>query len=83
MSENDPELEDSTLSQAVTRDGITIQVCIYRIKDSGEGWILEVVDDQGTSTVWGDPFATDRDAYSEFQRVLAVEGIRSFSETRH
>jgi uncharacterized protein len=83
MIDSDPEIEDSPLSSAVTRDGATVKVCIYRIKDSGEGWTLEVVDDRGTSTVWGDPFATDRDAYTEFQRVLAVEGIRSFCETRH
>jgi hypothetical protein len=55
------------------------RVEIYRIAGSGEGWSLEVVDQDGGSTVWSDLFATDRDAYAEFTETLETEGIRSFA----
>lgn len=71
------EVEDSPLSQTVTRDGVTVEVCIYRGK--GEtGWLLEVVDQEGTSTIWDDPFDTDREALQEAMNTIAVEGIASF-----
>lgn len=42
---------ESPLSQSVTRDGKTARVDIY---GNGEGgWLLEVVDEFGNSTVWG------------------------------
>lgn len=34
--DDDVELEDSPLSGELTRDGITVKVTIYRIRDSGE-----------------------------------------------
>lgn len=58
--EDDYELQISPLSQAISSDGQTVQVDIYRGGD--DGWILEVVDESGTSTVWDDPFPTDTDA---------------------
>jgi len=45
----------------ISEDGTKIQVDIYR----GEGrsvWILEVIDEENASTVWDDPFDTDREA---------------------
>jgi hypothetical protein len=81
MTGNDePEIESSPLCTSVTRDGITVRVEIYRIAGSGEGWLLEVVDQDGGSTVWSDQFATDRDAYTEFSQTLEAEGIRAFAE---
>jgi hypothetical protein len=80
MIEDDtPEIESSPLCTSVTREGITVRVEIYRIAGSGEGWSLEVVDQDGGSTVWSDLFATDRDAYAEFTQTLETEGIRSFA----
>ena len=76
----DPELEYSPFCGAVTRDGITVRVDIYRLAESKEGWSLEVIDDKNGSTVWDELFATDRDAYEEFYRTLETEGIRSFAE---
>jgi hypothetical protein len=78
-NEDDPQIESSPLCTSVTRDGITVRVEIYRIAGSGEGWSLEVVDQDGGSTVWSDLFATDRDAYAEFTQTLEMEGIRSFA----
>jgi hypothetical protein len=79
MTEHDPEIESSPLCASVIREGITVRVEIYRIAGSGEGWSLEVVDQDGGSTVWSELFATDRDAYAEFTETLETEGIRSFA----
>jgi len=80
MTDEDPEIEHSPLCGRVTRDGITIQVQIYRLAGSTDGWSLEVVDQEDASTVWDDLFATDEEAYAEFYRTLETEGIRSFAE---
>lgn len=78
MLNEDPEIEESPLSGIVTRDGVAVCVEIYRLVEGDRSWTLEVVDCEGTSTVWDDRFATDEDAYAEFCRTLEVEGIRSF-----
>jgi hypothetical protein len=78
--DDDPEIESSPLTAEIKCDGMTVRVEIYRIKGSADGWSLEVVDHNGTSTVWDDLFPTDRDAYAEFEQTLASDGIRSFSE---
>lgn len=72
------EIENSPLSADVTRDGMTVEVCIYRIKGSPEGWSLEVVDHEGGSTVWDDLFDTDQAAFDEFVSTVEREGIGSF-----
>jgi hypothetical protein len=78
--EEDPEIEYSALCGKVSRDGTTVRVEIYRIAEGSEGWSLEVIDEEGASTVWDDLFATDEEAYAEFYRTLETEGIRSFAE---
>lgn len=81
MAEDDDlEIEYSPLCGDVARDGVTVRVEIYRLAGREEGWSLEVVDQEGASTVWDGLFATDQEAYVEFQRTLEVEGIRSFAE---
>ena len=80
INDNDPEIESSRLSQSVSRDGITVRVEIYRLAGRDESWSLEVVDQEGGSTVWDETFAKDQDAYAEFNRTLETEGIRSFAE---
>jgi hypothetical protein len=57
--EEDPEIEYSALCGKVSRDGTTVRVEIYRIAEGSEGWSLEVIDEEGASTVWDDLFATD------------------------
>jgi hypothetical protein len=78
--EDERELEYSPLCADETREGITVRVEIYRFAGSGEGWSLEVVDQDHGSTVWKETFARDEDAYAEFYRTLEAEGIRSFVE---
>ena len=78
---DDIELIYSEHCQTVTRNGKTIKVEIY---GSGKNdWILEVVDEDNNSTVWDDPFPTDKDAYQEFQRTLKEEGIESMIGLDH
>jgi hypothetical protein len=72
------ELKMSALCQSVSREGKTVDVDIY---ENGEGgWILEVVDGYGNSTVWDDPFTTDQDALDEVMRTIEDEGIGSLIE---
>ncbi|MCB1470533.1 MAG: hypothetical protein KDK08_26055 [Rhizobiaceae bacterium] len=75
MTNDDPEIEVSPLSGMVTHDGVTVDVQIYRIAGSGDGWFLDVVSTDGASTVWDDPFPTDEAAHAEFNRALKEEGI--------
>jgi uncharacterized protein len=75
-----PELLDilvfSPLNRSITSDGKTVRVQIY--KDDGDaGWLLEVVDDHGNSSVWREPFASDQLALDEVQRTIDEEGIDS------
>lgn len=71
----DIELIYSKHCQSVSRNNTTIKVMIYRSEKND--WILEVVDEDNNSTVWDEPFGTEDDAYQEFQRTLAEEGIES------
>ncbi|WP_062213036.1 hypothetical protein [Aureimonas sp. AU12] len=73
--DEDPAIEVSPLSGNVTRDGVTVELAIYRIAASNEGWTLEVVDKENASTVWDARFVTDDEAYREFHRCLDEEGI--------
>lgn len=63
----------SPLTRSVTRDGKTVQVDIY---ENGEGgWLLEVVDEYGNSTVWDDSFTSDREALDEALKTIDEDGI--------
>ena len=71
-----PGIIRSPLSQTGTPDGITVQVEIYRI-DGTDGWTLELIDEEGGSTVWQDSFATDAEAFAEF-----MDGVRQLGLAR-
>jgi uncharacterized protein len=73
---NNPKLIDSRHSGYVTRDDVTIELCIYRLQHSK--WTLEVVDAEGTSTVWDEEFETDDDALAEFERTVRDDGMLEF-----
>ena len=73
------EIKYSTLCQKVTSEGKSVQVDIY--EDSKGGWILEVVDEYGNSTVWDDPFKTDDEALDEVFDTIEKEGISSLIGT--
>ena len=75
---DDYKLVFSSLSNRITRDGVTVYVQICRGKDE-EGWLLEVVDHLGGSTVWDDRFPTDVEAWQEVLATIEAEGSGSFA----
>ena len=75
MNEFEQYPHHSPLCQDVTRDGKTVRVEIY--EDGKGGWILEVVDQYQTSTVWDVPFPSDQAALEEALRTIGEEGISS------
>ena len=77
-NDEDYEIEVSPLCREETRDGITVEIHIYRGPDEGGKWILEVVDEEDASTVWDELFATDQDALDEAMRAIDEEGIATF-----
>ena len=54
MPDRDPDIVTSGLSRAFVADGKRVDVRIYRLEHDRD-WMLEVVNDQGTSTVWDVP----------------------------
>jgi hypothetical protein len=74
------EIKYSTLCQKVTREGKSVQIYIY--EDGKGGWILEVEDEYGNSTVWDDPFKNDDDALDEVFDTIEKEGISSLIGTK-
>lgn len=75
------EIKYSTLCQKVTSEGKSVQVYIY--ENGKGGWILEVVDEYGNSTVWDDPFKTDDEALDEVFDTIEKEGISSLIGTEN
>ncbi|WP_416138815.1 hypothetical protein ACM26W_20605 [Halomonas sp. HK25] len=73
----EPELIQSPLSQAITRDDHTLQVDIYRLEDETD-WLLEVINEGGTSQVWDERFPTDQAALNEVISAIDEEGIEAF-----
>jgi hypothetical protein len=78
---DDIDLIYSEHCQTVTRNGKSVKVEIY--SSGNNDWILEVVDEEGNSTVWDDTFPTDAEAYAELQRTLDEEGIDSMIGLDH
>ena len=70
---DDVDLKISDLCQALTRDGKTVQVEICA--DGGEGWQLEVVDENGNLTIWTDFFETEQAALDEVLKTIDEEGM--------
>lgn len=77
MSEREPEVINSKLSRRFEWDGYRLRIEIYRLDDR-PGWTLEVINEAGTSIVWDDMFATDRDADNAFRETFAKEGLAAF-----
>lgn len=78
MNESEPKIIDSELSGHVTKDGITVELCIYRLENTD--WSLEVINSKGTSIVWDDLFSSDHNAFDEFNKTIAEEGMASFED---
>jgi len=79
MTDDDIELIHSPLTRTHSADGHTLQIQIYR--STGSSWILEVVDELGTSTVWDEPFDSDTAALEAAFLAIEEEGVHSFVTT--
>ncbi len=77
MDKREPNLVTSSLSRNVTQDGITVEICIYRLETKTE-WSLKVVNSAGTPIVWTYQFSSDEAANEEFLRTVAEEGMTTF-----
>ena len=75
----EPKLIESSLGSTIEQNGICLTINIVRIA-THPGWSLEVVNKDGTSIVWDDPFQTYRAADAAFRKALAEEG-QSHSST--
>ncbi len=84
---DDCDFDHSPLSGEFTRDGVTVEVEIYRTVGSQEPWRLEVVSISGGCTWWHQRFATEQEAFEAFMAVADADGIASFdqpvSQPRH
>ncbi|ODU25808.1 hypothetical protein [Sphingopyxis sp. SCN 67-31] len=72
-----PELIESPLSRHIIQDGVPLTINIVRIATE-PGWSLEVINARGTSVVWSDVFASDREADAALRKALAEEGVQVF-----
>lgn len=77
MVEEEPNIVTSGKSQRVIIDGYPFSIEIYRA-ETDQNWMLEVVDQDGTSHVWDDQFATDKDARNAAVQAIEEEGAIAF-----
>ena len=74
---DEPNLIASDLSRFVLLDGSSVRIEILRLEGNPD-WSLEIVDHEGTSLVWQEPFDTDDAALSEALRAIEEEGVGLF-----
>lgn len=61
-------------------EGHEFSIEIYRI-DMIPQWSLEVVHEDGTSTIWDDLFDIDQEALDEVMKAIQEEGLGAFRDT--
>jgi hypothetical protein len=77
MLDGSPSIIYSELCCTLTLDGITVDLQIYRLEQDAR-WVLEVVNDAGSSTIWEDQFDTEQDALKAFEEIVIDEGLKVF-----
>jgi hypothetical protein len=65
----------SPLCRLIESEGKTVQIDIFG--DGDGGWLLEVIDEFGNSSVWDDSFHSDQAALDEALDIISEEGIQS------
>ncbi|MBC8356251.1 MAG: hypothetical protein H8E66_30095 [Planctomycetes bacterium] len=75
----DPNIVFSGLSMTNNECGLDLRIDIYRLEDNPT-WSLEVIDDEGTSTVWDELFETDQEALDEALKTIRDEGASAFRD---
>lgn len=76
-NDSEPNIIHSPLERRIEADGTFVDVFIYRGEDEPT-WLLEVVDEEGASTVYDDPFETDQAALHEVMAAIQKYGIRVY-----
>lgn len=76
----DPNTIYSGLSRTVELEGRKFRIEITRIKNQA-GWSVEVIDQNGRSSVWHELFPTDHAALVNITRVIEDEGLIAFHDT--
>ena len=71
-------LIESPLSNDFKRDGIKVEVHIYR-GDDDTALVLEVVEDANNSYVWNWRLITDEPAIGEFLASIEKGGMKQFN----
>ena len=74
---DDPKIIQSELTRTIEAEGTLVGVLIYRHLGETE-WTLEILDQNGNTTIWDDKFATEEDALAEANTAINTEGIWSF-----
>ena len=77
---SDPNIVSSGLSKKVTVEGHRFKIDIYKL-ETDTTWSLEVIDTDGTSTVWDDQFDTDQLALDEVMGAIEKEGLAAFRDS--
>jgi hypothetical protein len=78
IDKSPPEIDASPISGRIARNGIAVDVQIYRAKPLGEdvlSWTLEIVSEEGKSRICGNTLPTDHDASKAFYRSVEKDGI--------
>lgn len=75
--DDEPNMVNSGKSQRVIVDGLPFSIEIYRL-ETDKTWTLEVVDHEGTSHVWDDLSASDKDARNTAIEAIQSEGALAF-----
>jgi len=75
----DPNLVYSGLNETFVLEGHSFEVFIIRL-EHGTEWSLEVVDEEGTSTVWDTQFDSDKAAYDFLQEVIEKDGLSALKD---
>ncbi|MBK5567855.1 hypothetical protein AB4Z34_27765 [Ensifer sp. 2YAB10] len=80
MTDEEQTYEYSEFSGQFSDDGVVVELRIYRPAGTNHDWVLEVIDEEGFSTTWEDPFPTDREAFEEFIATVQRDGIQAFTD---
>jgi hypothetical protein len=68
----------SEFVKEIEKDGYKVTIEVYKTDQKGGGWILEIVDEYGNSTVWDSQFPSSKEALDAGIKVIDEEGIQSF-----
>lgn len=77
---SEPNIITSRISRNFLIDDEAFKSEIYKL-EGPSGWTLEVIDEDGTSTVWDEEFETDEAAHKCLMETLDKEGIAAFKDS--